>query len=65
MLIHTFIFTAAWVPTVGPEKGNEAGEGSREQAWWAAAEGTGAVQSGEEETEGRRSCCLQLPERRV
>ena len=32
-----------WGAGVCPEKGNEAGEGSREQVLWGAAEGTGAV----------------------
>jgi len=35
-----------------PEKSNEAGEVSREQVLRGVAEGTGAVQSGEEEAEG-------------
>ena len=48
-----------------PEKGNEAGEGSGEQVRWGAAEGTGVVQSGEEEAEGEPYRTLQLPERRV
>ena len=46
--------------------GSEAGEGSREQVLWGAAEGTGAVQSGEEEeAEGGPYRSLQLPERRL
>ena len=48
-----------------PEKGNEAGEGSREQVLWGVAEGAGAVQPGEEEAEGGSYCSLQLPERRL
>ena len=47
-----------------PEQGSEAGEGSGEQVCWGATEGAGAVQSGEEEAEGRPHCSLQLPERR-
>jgi len=46
-------------------KSNKAGEGSGEQVLWGAAEGAGAVQSGEEEAEGRPSRSLQLPDRRV
>jgi len=45
--------------------GNKAGEGSGEQALQGAAEGAGAVQSGEEEAEGRPSRSPQLPDRRV
>lgn len=33
-------------------RGNEAGEGSRKQVLWGAAEGTGVVNSGEEQTYG-------------
>jgi len=47
------------------QKCNEVGEGSRERVLRRMAEGTGVVQSGEEESEGRPSCSLQLPERRV
>jgi len=50
---------------VCPEKGSEAGEGSREQVLGEAAEGAGAVYSGEEEAEGGPYCFLQLPERRL
>ena len=32
-----------WVAGACPKKGNEAGEGSREQVLWGAAGGTGAV----------------------
>jgi len=48
-----------------PEKGNEAGEESRDQILGGVAEGTGAVSSGEEEAEGRPYRSLQLPERRL
>ena len=34
-------------------------EGSGAQALWGAADGTGIVQSGEEEAQGRPYCCLQ------
>jgi len=50
---------------VCPENGNEAGEGSGEQLLGGAAEGAGAVQSGEEEAEGRPYHSLPLPERRL
>jgi len=50
---------------VCPEKGNEAGEGSRVQVLGEAAEGTGAIQSGEEKAQGRSYHSLQLPERRL
>ena len=46
-------------------KGSEAGEGSGEQILQGAAEGAGAVQSGEEEAEGGPYRSLQLPDRRV
>jgi len=45
--------------------GNKAGEGSGEQVLWGVAVGTGVVQSGEEEAEGRPDCSLQQPERRL
>jgi len=32
-----------WVAGLCPEKGKEAGEGSREEIFWGAAEGAGAV----------------------
>ena len=48
-----------------PEKGNEAGEGSGAHVVRGAAEGTGVVQPGEEEAEGRPHRPLQLPERRL
>jgi len=48
-----------------PEKGNMAGKGSSEQVLQGVAEGAGAVQSGEEEADGRPYCSLQLPERRL
>ena len=35
------------------------------QVLWGVAEGTGIVQSGEEEAQGRPHCSLQLPERRL
>jgi len=35
------------------------------QVLWAAAEGTGIVQSGEEEVQGRPYRSLQLPEGRL
>ena len=54
-----------WGSGVCPEKGSEAGEGSREQVLWVVAEGTGAVQSGEEEAKGEPYHSLQLPERRL
>ena len=46
-------------------EGQRAGERSREQVLQGAAVGTGAVQCGEEEGEGRPSHSLELPERRV
>ena len=48
-----------------PKKSSEAHEGSRAQVSWGAAEGTGVVQSGEKQAEGRPYCSLQLPERRL
>jgi len=54
-----------WGAGACPEKGSEAGEGSGEEVLWGAAGGAGAVQSGEEEAEGRPSCSLQLPDKRV
>jgi len=36
----------------GPEKGSEAGEGSGLHGLWGATEGTGIVQSEEEEAQG-------------
>ena len=48
-----------------PEEGNKAGEGSEEQVLRGAAEGAGAVQSGEEEAEGGPYRSLHLPERRL
>ena len=54
-----------WVAGACPEKGNKAGEGSREQVLRGAAEEAGAVQSGEEEAEGGPYCSLQLSERRL
>ena len=48
-----------------PEKGNKDGEGSGAQLLRGAAEGTGIVQSGEEEAQGRPHCSVQLPERRL
>uniref|UniRef100_A0A663M601 Coatomer subunit alpha n=1 Tax=Athene cunicularia TaxID=194338 RepID=A0A663M601_ATHCN len=44
-----------------PEKGSGAGAGSGAQVCWGAAGGTGGVQSGEEEAEGRPPGPLQLP----
>ena len=72
----TYLF-APWVlwSVLGPslqerhwgagEEGNEAGEGSGEQVLWGAAEGAGAVQSAEEEAEGRPYRSLQLAEGRL
>ena len=40
------------------------GEGSGAQVLWGVAEGTGIVQSGEKEAQGRLHCSLQQPERR-
>ena len=40
-----------WGTGACPEKGNKAGKGSREQAFWGMAKGAGAVRSGEEEAE--------------
>ena len=48
-----------------PKKGNEDDEGSGEQVLRGVTEGTGAVQSGEEEAEGGPYRSLQLPDRRV
>ena len=47
----------------GPEKGNEASEGLEEYALMRETEGTGAVQSGEKEAEGRPYCSLPISER--
>ena len=44
---------------------DEAGEGPRAQVLRGAAEGTGVVQPGEKEAEGRPHRSLQLPERRL
>jgi len=49
-----------WGPGMCPEKGNKTGEGSGAQALWGVAEGSGIVQSGEEEWPYHS---LQLPER--
>jgi len=46
-------------------KGNEAGEDSGAQVLGGAAEGTGIVQCGEEVTQGRLYCSLQLPEKKT
>ena len=35
-------------------------EGSGIQVFWGVAEGTGVVQSGEEEAQGRPHCSIQL-----
>jgi len=43
----------------------EAGEKSRAQVLWEVAEGTGVVQPGEKEAEGRPAHSLQLSERRL
>jgi len=40
-------------------------EGSVAEVLWGAAEGTGIVQSGEEEAQGRPCSSLHLPERRL
>ena len=47
-----------------PKKGNETGEESGAQVAWGAAEGTGMVQSGEEEAQRRTYYFLQVPEKR-
>ena len=47
---------------VCPEKDNEASGGSGAQVWWELVEGTGIVQSGEEEAQERPYHSLQLPE---
>ena len=52
-------------PGACPKKGNEAGEWSGAQALGGVAEGAGIVQSGEEKTQGRSHCTLQLPEGRL
>jgi len=54
-----------WGAEACPKKSHEAGEGSREQVFRVAAEGTGTVYPGEKETGGRPYCCLQLPEGRL
>ena len=41
------------------------GEGSGAQVLWGVAEGTGIVQSGEKEAQGRPCHLLQLPEKRL
>ena len=48
-----------------PEKGHKAGEESRAQVLWGVADGTGIVQLGEEDAQGRPYGSLQLPERRL
>ena len=40
-------------------------EGSGIQVLWGVAEGTGVVQPGEEEAQGRPYCSLKLTERRL
>ena len=47
----------------GPKKGNKTCEGLGEYALQGATEGTGAVQYGEEEAEGRPYCSLPISER--
>ena len=48
-----------------PEKGNEGNEMCGAYVLWGVAEGTGIVQSGEEEVQVRPCRSLQLPERRL
>ena len=48
-----------------PEKGSKAGEGSGAQVFKGVTEGTGVVQCGEEEAQGRSYSSLQLPEGRL
>jgi len=47
----------------GPRKGNKACEGLGEYALQGETEGTGEVQSGENEAEGRPYCSLPVSER--
>lgn len=47
------------------EEVNKADERSGELVLSAVTEGTGVVQSGEEEAEQRSHCFLQLPKRRL
>ena len=48
-----------------PQKGSEAVKGLEHKVLQRAAEGTGMIQPGEEEAQGRLYCSLQLPERRL
>ena len=54
-----------WSPGACSEKDSEAGERSGVQVLWGMTEGTGIVQSGEEEASGRSYCSLQLSEARL
>jgi len=47
------------------QSSNEALERSVAQFLWGASEETEILQSGEEESQGRPYCSLQLPERRL
>ena len=68
------VLCSAWGPSLQegyggpgacPEKDNIPGEEARGQILWGAAERAEIVQSGEEKTQGRPYCSLQLPERRL
>ena len=54
-----------WRPWSVFREGQQSCEGSGAQILWGAAEGTGIVQSGEEEAQRRPYCSLQLPEGRL
>ena len=54
-----------WRPWSVFREGQQSCEGSGAQILWGAAEGTGIVQSGEEEAQRSPYCSLQLPERRL